>query len=141
MAEKLFSHQLALHGDLENYQVASAGTWTKAGFPADPTVARMLQERYGLTLKDHRSKEINSEMISNKDLILVMEKNHREALQIEFPSKFDQIFLLSEMIGQEFDITDPHHRSEQEYEMAVQQIHQLIQYGYDEILKRVRTHE
>lgn len=136
MAEKFFAYQLEQHGSSKDHQVMSAGTWTKAGFPADPTIARILQEQYGLSLKEHRSKEISAEMISTQDLILVMEKNHREALQIEFPEKYDQIFLLSEMVGQAFDIADPHQRSIQEYEMAVQQIHQIIEYGYDEILKR-----
>ena len=136
MAEKFFLQQLEQHGLASAHHVSSAGTWAQEGFSADAVVGRILKEKYGLSLKNHHSKEITKTLIADKDLILVMEKNHREALQIEFPEKYDQIFLLSEMVGQEFDIADPHRRSDQEYEMAIQQIHQIIEYGFDEILKR-----
>lgn len=136
MAEKFFLQKLEQYGLVGDHNVSSAGTWTKDGFPADPVVARILEDKYNLSLKNHQSQEISKALIADKNIILVMEKNHREALQIEFSEKYDQIFLLSEMVGQEFDITDPHRLSEQEYEMTVQQIHQIIEYGFDEILKR-----
>ena len=140
MAEKFFEQRLKQRNLTDRHQVSSAGTWPpREGLPADPTVVQILQEQYGLSLEDHHSKEITKEMITDQDIILVMEKNHREALQVEFYEKYDQIFLLSEMIGQEFDIADPHHRSKKEYEMAVQQIQQIIEYGFDEILKRTAS--
>jgi protein-tyrosine phosphatase len=136
MAEKFFQQQLEQHGLAANYHVSSAGTWAQEGLPADRIVSRIVEEQYGLSLQEHRSKEVNKELLAEQDLILVMEKNQREALQIEFAEKQKKIFLLSEMVGQEFDIADPHRQTEQDYQKAAQQIYQIITVGFPEILKR-----
>lgn len=136
MAEQFFLQQLINRGLENQHQVSSAGTWTKEGDPADPVVARILKNEYELSLQDHRSKEITQEIITDKDIILVMEKSHREALQAEFSEKHDQIFLLSEMVGQDYEIADPYRRSEKKYHIAVNQIDQIITYGFNEILKK-----
>ena len=136
MAEQFFLQQLKNRGLENQHQVSSAGTWTKAGAPADTVVTRILKNEFKLSLLDHRSREITQKIIADKDLILVMEKSHREALQVEFPEKYDRIFLLSEMVGQEYEISDPYRRSEKQYMLVVEQINQIITYGFNEILKR-----
>ncbi len=136
MAEKFFQQQLEQRGLTGIHHVASAGTWAQEGLPADRIVTRIVEDQYGLSLQDHRSKEVNKELLADQDVILVMEKNQREALQIEFTEQAPRIFLLSEMVGQEFDIADPHRQSEQEYQKAAQQIYQIITTGFYEIIRR-----
>lgn len=136
MAEKFFQQKLEQRGLTGIYHVTSAGTWAQEGLPADRIVTRIVEDQYGLSLQDHRSKEVNKELLADQDVILVMEKNQREALQIEFAEQAPRIFLLSEMVGQEFDIADPHRQSEQDYQKAAQQIYQIITTGFHEIIRR-----
>ena len=136
MAEQFFLQQLR-NRQLENqHQASSAGTWTREDSPADPVVARILKNEYNLSLQDHRSREITEKIIADKDIILVMEKSHREALQAEFPEKYDQVFLLSEMVRQDYEIADPYRRSEEQYKLTIEQINHIITYGFNEILNK-----
>ena len=46
-------------------------------------------------------------MMASYDLILVMVSNHKEARHIEFPEYAHKVFLLSEMVGGDWDLEDP----------------------------------
>ncbi len=92
--------------ELESWGIKSAGTWTTNGQACPTSVIRVMAER-GLDLRSHRSRMVTGEILDGFDLVLVMEKNHKEALQIEFPDKAKRIFLLTEMAGQTLEILDP----------------------------------
>lgn len=101
------SSLLDQYGNPQDWSVGSAGTWTKPGLPAD---ARALQDAsvWGLDIKAHRSWQVNADLLSRNNLVLVMEAGQKEALQVEFPKDKEKIFLLSEVAdGVPYDFPEP----------------------------------
>jgi protein-tyrosine-phosphatase len=114
-------------------RVSSAGTWTQPGLPAT-TEAFNIAEKVGLDLSLHQSRMITEEILSEADLILVMDSGHKEAIRHEFPSIAGRVFLLSEVaIGTAFDINDPYLSSEPSRVIA-REIFELIDDGYERII-------
>ncbi len=70
-----------------------------------------------------------------QDLILVMERGHKEALSVEFPSARKKIYLLSKAVDdQEYDIPDPL-KSGQAIDVLAADISELIERGYPKIIE------
>jgi protein-tyrosine-phosphatase len=86
--------------------VGSAGTWAKPGLPVLPHVSDVAQT-YGLDLNAHRSRRFSKGLLSEFNLVLVMEASQKEALQIEFPGYYEQIYLFSNVVERrQYDIPD-----------------------------------
>ena len=91
---------------VRSWRVESAGTWAREGELAIDSAREVLQ-RKGLDIRNHRSRSVNRDLLAKFNLILTMEKNQKEALQVEFPEFANRIYLLSEMVGGNNDIPDP----------------------------------
>jgi protein-tyrosine-phosphatase len=92
----------------------------------------------GLDISDHRAHELTAEDVTEADLILVMTRYHKEAILAEFPEARDKTFLLSEMAGKGFDIADPYGQALMNYHYCATELEDLIEEGYQEILKRAQ---
>jgi protein-tyrosine phosphatase len=68
------------------------------------------------------------------DLVLVMTRNHAEALSVAFPDHADKIHMLSETVGETYDISDPYGGTRLEYSYIAQELEQLIDEGYERIV-------
>lgn len=89
------------------WTVKSAGTWVPRRSGAHPAAIRE-GRKLGVDLSQHRSSEIDEAMIQAADLVVVMTKNHEEALQIEFSDFDSKIHCLTEFSGSLVsDIEDP----------------------------------
>lgn len=115
-------------GNAGSWKVGSAGTWTTPGQP-------VLMETYeaakslGLDLSNHRSVQVSEGLLSEYDLILVMQNNQKEALQSEFPQLSEQIYLLSHVVERgSYDIPDAHD-SQQEVTEISAELNELIRNG------------
>jgi len=131
MAEYLFKDKI---GSTANWQIRSAGTYTRDGIPTTPEVLIVMQT-YGIDARAHRSLEITRELIEDHNLILCMASNHKEALRAEFPDFAERIFLLSEMAGQQMDIEDPIGGPLVEFEAAAREIDEYLTKGFDRIVE------
>jgi protein-tyrosine-phosphatase len=120
-------------GDLE-WRVESAGTWGVENIPAAQGAQSVMQTR-GLDLSEHRSRIVSASILQETDLILTMERGHKESLAIEFPEHRPRIFMLSELIGQTFDIPDPIGGPLSGYEQTAQDIEQILVQGSDTIMR------
>jgi protein-tyrosine-phosphatase len=121
------------HEGLDDWEVESAGTWALEGRPISAHMASLLAQR-GIDASAHRSREINERMIEEADLVLVMTRNHAEALGLELPEQADKVYLLSEMASdQRYDIQDPYGGSLSDYRICVEELERLIQDGFDRI--------
>jgi protein-tyrosine phosphatase len=129
MAMGLMQAKVGLNDD---WRVESAGTWTEDGNPAAARTIQVLEER-GITLQEHHSRMINGEILSQFNLILTMEHGHKEALKVEFPNLSKRVYLLSEMIGQKFEIEDPMGRSLQDFRETADEITRIIDQGFERI--------
>lgn len=132
MAEGLLKTVISAKKPAKHWIVESAGTWGQAGLPAAENAVAVMKER-GFNLSRHRSKIVDSAQMSRADLILTMEANHKEALRIEFPDQKDKIFLLSEMIGETFDIDDPMGQPREQFERTAREIEMILVEGFGRI--------
>lgn len=107
IAQACFRRELSLHNRADQWQVLSAGTWAVDGMPAASEAIHQAS-RLGLDISGHRSQIITPELVRTADLIIVMERGHQEALQIEFPDSAYKVRLLSEAAtGNSYNVPDP----------------------------------
>lgn len=133
MAMALFKHRLAQHGVVGEWRIESAGTWAHVGVPAASVAQSVMHER-GIDLRAHRSRLVNRELLHSFGLILVMERGQREALRIEFPGVGERVYLLSEMVGNTYDIPDPIAGPLAEVRDVAREIDMLLEQGFDQIV-------
>jgi protein-tyrosine-phosphatase len=116
----------------DDWQIASAGIFATSGYPAAQNTLDLLKQK-GLDLSRHRSCPITREMVQHHNLILTMERGQKEALQIGFPEYAQKIFLLSEMIGEYWEIIDPIGGSFCDFEDAARDIEYILLKGFEKI--------
>ncbi len=134
MAEGLFQHRLKqLESKLhEAIEVNSAGVFAIEGMsPTKDTLA--LLQREGVDFSSHMSRMLTDEMIRQADLILVMERFHREEILRRVPEAEPKVKLLKllgrteELTGPETDIPDPIGKPREVYEACFQAIGEGVQ--------------
>jgi protein-tyrosine phosphatase len=123
---------------LTDWTVASAGTWAEPDHKA-ANFSRQLMAAQGFSLEDHRSRMVSEADLAAADLVLVMEMGHAEALRAEFPHYARKVFLLSEMAGPRYSITDPYGGPLEDYEAMVDELTQLIEQGLPRIVQLAET--
>ena len=139
IAEAVFRKLLSEQGIEQNWNVGSAGTWTEDGLLPIPSAEWSL-EHLGLDLANHQSRCINRELIAHYDLILVMEKGQKEALQIEYSELSKRIFMLTELSkGPVHDIPDPIRETEETFLDVAQELIRLITNSFSEICLQIST--
>lgn len=140
MAEALLRARLDRDEARDDWQVGSAGVWAPEGRPAS-TYAIEEMARRGIDLRGHRSRNVTREMMAGADLVLAMTRHHTEALRAAFPEHAHKVCLLSEMVGQTYDIYDPYGGTRMEYAYIARELEQLIEAGYERIVWRARVEE
>lgn len=73
--------------------VASAGTWTTKGRPADPR-AVAAASGFGVSLASHRSQPITPSLLSRSDLVCVMDYRNEVDVLTRFPGSAKKTILL-----------------------------------------------
>jgi protein-tyrosine phosphatase len=133
MAAALLRARLDQDEERQDWQVLSAGTWASEGRPASAhTIAEMLER--GIDIGTHRSRGIAEALIRRADLVLVMTRDHAEALSVAFPDQSDKLYLLSDMVRETYDIPDPYGGTRLEYSYVAQDLERLIDAGYHRIV-------
>ena len=116
----------------DQWKIESSGVWDMGDQPAALNTQLVLQER-GIDLNDHASRTITGTMLSEFNLVLVMEANHKEVLKLAFPEYTDRIYMLSEMVGEIFDIVDPIGRSLADFEETALEMERILTEGFEKI--------
>lgn len=138
MAGALFRQIVNEMGVGENWQVETAATWGREGMMASEGAKTVMKAR-GIDLSSHRSRIVNRGIIESADLVLTMERGHKEALQVEYPDLADRIYLLSEMVGESSEISDPIGGPISGYENTAQEIERILREGFDRIERLVSS--
>ncbi|MFN8488760.1 MAG: hypothetical protein U0350_14255 [Caldilineaceae bacterium] len=139
VAEVLFKRQIEHSAALRDWRIESAGTWAYTGNAAHPQMRQAAQE-VGLDLRQHRARRIEDvPALAAFDLILVMERSHKEALQAEFPALRQRIYLLSELAGPPYDISDPIGGSLDDFRYTVRELDVLIRTALPRMLEHIAT--
>ena len=136
IAAACFSRKMTELGWKREWTVSSAGVWTTNGKPPLPE-AEEVARKLGLSLEGHHSTVVTPGLVSVNDLILVMDKGHKEALQNEFSVFRSRIFLLSEVADNfSYDIQDPIAEGLERCLEVGTQIYNLIDKGFYRICNR-----
>jgi protein-tyrosine-phosphatase len=134
LAVACFEAELIRRGQHQSWIVSSAGTWATDGYPPMPA-AILEAKQLGLNIHQHQSRGITEDMLQESDLVVVMERGHKEALQVEFKAYRQKVVLLSEVAeGSSYDIPDP--VTDPRNTEVGSQICQLIQMGFEKICAR-----
>ena len=138
MAMALLQAKLARDKARHDWLVESAGIWASAGRPASVHAVKEMAERQ-IDLADHSARPVTSRLLAQADLVLVMTRNHAEALETAFPNQAHKVHLLSEMIGKDYDVQDPYGSSRTEYECTARELEALVENGYERIVELVEA--
>lgn len=133
MAEGLARAHLTAAGHAD-WGVSSGGTWATDGSAASAFSLQVLAEERGIDLSDHRSRALTLDMLQIANLVLVMTRGHKEAVQLEFPEQADKVYLLSEMAGPGYDIADPIGQPLEAYRATFDEIDDLLARGLPRII-------
>ncbi|HEM6890797.1 TPA: protein tyrosine phosphatase [Providencia rettgeri] len=98
--------------------VHSAGIIAKNDRPAYDSAIRIAQQ-HSLSLENHQSRRLTSELCKKTDLILVMENDHIAKIHQLFPETRGKVMLFGQLINKT-EIPDPHKRSDEMFEHVYQ---------------------
>jgi len=129
MAEALLIDRLS-GGKHANIKIASAGVGALVEHEADATAKELMTEK-NIDVSMHRARQLSTELISEYDLILVMEKGHINAVHNIASSSKGKVHLLGKW--SDFEISDPYMQPRREFEVALE----LIERGVDEWVEKV----
>ncbi|MBI4788174.1 MAG: low molecular weight protein arginine phosphatase [Chloroflexi bacterium] len=132
MAAALFNARARRAGDEGHWFARSAGTWGLEHQAASGYAQTAMAKR-GLDLSHHRARTIVRADLAQADVVIVMTRNHRDALVAEFPEYRQKIHLMSELRGRVFDISDPYGSTLGDYENCAQELETLVESGYDQV--------
>ena len=129
MAEALLINRLS-DSNYSKINIASAGVGALVGHEADATAKELMNEK-GIDVSMHRARQLNTDLLSEYDLILVMEKGHINAVHNIAASSKGKVHLLGKW--SDFEISDPYMQPRREFEVALE----LIERGVDEWIEKV----
>jgi protein-tyrosine phosphatase len=125
MAEALFRRSYAhLFGTAgSGIEVRSCGLTAMVDQPADPAAIVLMRER-GMDISAHRARQIDTELIAWADLVLVMERLHKDLIQAQMPSSKGKVFRLGHF--SDIDIPDPYRQSIDRFAEVLQLIDENV---------------
>jgi protein-tyrosine-phosphatase len=135
MKKKLTEHHSTVIVPSQPWRVESAGTWGIDGSDITLSVKQVLTEME-INPEHHSARTVNKSMLDEFDLILTMEKGQKEALKVEFPGSAGRVYMLSEMIGERFEIRDPMGEPIDKFRQCARTIDSILTQGFDKIKHR-----
>jgi len=115
MGEGLLRKALSSNLDSQDIAVLSAGLSALVGYPADEQAQRIMNE-HGVDISEHRARQLDIDLINWAELILVMEREQKLVLELDYPSSRGKVFRLGKWQG--FDVPDPYRQSKEMFELA-----------------------
>ncbi|MGO2374032.1 MAG: low molecular weight protein-tyrosine-phosphatase [Pseudoalteromonas prydzensis] len=98
----------------KNIKVSSAGLTALEGKAADAT-AKQVAAPHGITMEEHKGRQLTSSIVAQNSVILVMEQRHLSDLCTRYPEARGKTFLLGKWIGDK-EIPDPYRQSQEAFE-------------------------
>ena len=113
-AEYLFKNKLASNLQSKHIKISSAGLTALVGKDAEATATKIALSN-NIEMSPHQGRQLNSKLIAENDLILVMEKRHLSDLLGQYPEARGKTFLLGKWID-DTEISDPYRQSHEAFE-------------------------
>jgi len=138
MAAALMRKRIMDLGLADQIAVKSAGVWARDGDRASEGATIVLGQR-GVSLEEHRSQTMTSQLLEAASIVLVMEEEHRRSLFYLEPKHLRKVFLLTEMVGRSEDIADPYGGPLEGYAETADALDRLIEGALPNILRRIKV--
>lgn len=110
---------------LPGRRIESSGLAAPVGSAADPIVREQAQAD-GLSLEEHRARQVSEEMLRAADLVLVMSEAQRRALGRLDPACLGKTMLLGHWRDDPREIPDPHRHSRECYRQVFEAITRAV---------------
>jgi protein-tyrosine phosphatase len=128
MAERILAEKLK-EDKKTGIDVSSAAVTDMHDMPADRTAVEILHEQ-GLDGAGHHSRLLTEDMVSQADMIIVMEGIHKRIILVEYPEAEGKIHLLKSFSPdyneEHADIKDPYKLSMFQYRLCFSEIYLAI---------------
>jgi len=136
LAEGLARFLLARRGLAERFDVISAGTLgVYDGQPPAPRVIDVLTE-LGADAPQQPPHQLTPHEVARATLILGMAREHVDWLAQHYPEAAERTYLLTELIGEDWDIVDPGVQELAALRATRNTIFRVLQAGLDELIRR-----
>ena len=132
MAEAILKHLVANRPDAGEWHIASAGTWARYGAPA-AVLSQVVVQEMGMDISSHRSQPVTDALIKQYDLVLTMERQHKEGLILQFTPYAKKIYMISEMVNRVEDVPDPIGGELTDYQVTANMLQHFLTDGLDKI--------
>lgn len=101
-------------------EILSAGLAPVLGHSIEKNAASLL-EANGYDSNDHKPRKLDGQLISEVDLVLVMQKEHQYSIMKRYPSASGKVMLLGQWFDQ-MEIQDPFMKSPEAFSHVFNQI-------------------
>lgn len=98
----------------DRVHVGSAGLSAMTGYPMDPTSLVLLRE-HGIDGDAHRARQLDTSLLRDADLVLVMETSHVEAVRRMAPEATGKVFMMDRWLNGR-GIPDPYRQQRAAFE-------------------------
>ena len=112
--------QMILRKAFPTRVITSAGIKAARGKPMDKNLEALLASR-GYSCEGHLSQRLTGEMISNSNLVLVMEETQKNFIMVRYPESSGKVLMLGKWCGG-MEIQDPYRKSPEFYQFVFDQI-------------------
>jgi protein-tyrosine phosphatase len=130
MAEGIFSKHLSHNIDVHAIQVKSAGIDALVDLTPDRKTKEVCNAQ-GVHVSSHKARQLTKEMLEKSDIILCMEKVHKQRIFSAFPKFTKNVFLLKEYLQKDSigntEVKDPIGKSKKYYEKCFKEIEKEVQ--------------
>ena len=104
MAEAIFNHI----NSIENIKAFSAGVSSVKGSCTSKNSAAVVEFNTGLNIANRKAVQLTVEMLETSDLVLTMTYSIKNYLVGLFPNHKNKIYVLTEYVGVQGEISDPY---------------------------------
>jgi protein-tyrosine-phosphatase len=135
MAEGLLK-KLLLNSPIYGMEISSAGLIALPGNHASFNAVRVAREN-SIDLAEHRARLVSSDLISDADIVLVMEPRHRQKLTSRHPEATAKVSLLRRFArygSRERGINDPYGLNLEAYRFCFQDIKDCVESLHESLL-------
>jgi len=119
-----------MHSVLPELEVGSAGLQALEGRAPDPIACDLMSAR-GISIGEHRAQQISLDMCQRADLILVMDREQRRAIEERYLFAAGKVFRLCEFSDR--DVPDPYRAGRIAFEQSLA----LIEDGTQQWAQRI----
>ncbi len=116
------SAEIILQSKCPALSVSSAGLKALTGKAVEVNASRQLVEN-SYAVGNHVAQQINTQMVQDSDLVLVMERYQQHQIMRDYPACSGKVMLLGQWLSNQ-EISDPYGKSDEVFAIVFRQIEQ-----------------